>query len=90
MEAGDGERGQSRVDMEELRWLDGRKDPLGVRVGMVAWLELSDANSLEATHTPVTKIRLRSASLVSMGSLSARASANESELMLGVVVGEWV
>lgn len=90
VEAGDGEGGLSRVDMEELRWVDGRKLPLGVRAGIVAWLVLSDANSFEATHTPVTSIRLRIDSVVTRGSLSVRSSAKDSELMLGVVEGEWV
>lgn len=57
---------------------------------MVARLEPSEANSLEASQTPDTSMRLRRASLVSMGSFSARASAKESESMLRGVVGDWV
>lgn len=57
---------------------------------MVARLEPSEANSLEASQTPDTSMRLRRASLVSMGSFSARASAKESESMLRGVIGDWV
>lgn len=57
---------------------------------MVATLEPSEANSLEASQTPDTSMRLRRASLVSMGSFSASASAKESESMLGGVEGDWV
>lgn len=90
VEAGDGERGHSSIDMEHVRWLEGRKVALGVKAGIVAWLELSEANSLAATQTPDTSMNFRSASSVSMGSFSVRASANDSESILGAVVGDWV
>jgi hypothetical protein len=57
---------------------------------MVAGLEPSEANSLEATQTPETRMRLRRASVVSMGSFSARASAKASESMLIGVIGDCV
>jgi hypothetical protein len=90
VEAGDGERVPSRVDIEQVRWVDRRTEVLRVSGGIVAGLEPSEANSLEATQTPDTIIRLRNASFVSMGSLPARASAKDSESMLGGVVGDCV
>jgi hypothetical protein len=74
VEAGDGERGQSKMDKENVRLVLGREVAEGVRVGGDAKVGVSVANSLEATQTPEANMNCRSASSVSVGSLSVKVS----------------
>lgn len=91
VEAGDGERGHSNMDMENVRLVAGRKVAEGVKVGGEDKEGLSVANSLDATQTPEAKMNCRSASPVSVGSLSVNVSMKVLTSMLEVsVVGDWV
>lgn len=74
VEAGDGERGQSRIDIENVRLVFGRKVAQGARVGGENKLGPSVVNSLAATQTPEASMNCRSASPVSVGSFSVKVS----------------
>jgi hypothetical protein len=91
IEAGEDERGQSRTDMEHARLTTGRKVAQGARVGGENKLEPSVVNSLAATQTPEANMNCRSASPVSVGSLSVSVSIKLLASMLETsVVGDWV
>jgi hypothetical protein len=74
VEAGEGERGQSSIDMEKVRLVAGRKVAEGAKVGGEDSVGVSVANSLDATQTPEANMNCRSASPVSVGSLSVNVS----------------
>lgn len=91
LEAGDGERGQSRADMETVRTLGERKMAFEPRTGVEDWLGGSAVNSRVATQTPEMRIKCRRASSVSMGSFAVRLSMKVSTSICGdSIVGDWV
>lgn len=91
VDAGDSDRGESKKDMETVRWVGGRKVAGEVSVGVAGWLALSaEAQKLwEATHTPETTMNRRRASSVSMGRRSLMLSKNAPMSILeGVTRGD--